>query len=67
VVDPPLVCAQAFLYVVPQVVLSAVGNPVVFQLGLPGIHELAGTEWCFQGASYEKGGCFRATDGLVVT
>jgi hypothetical protein len=66
-VSPPAVCAEAFLYVLPHVVLSALGNPAGFCLAIPPAPSLVGAAFATQGVSLEQGVCFRATDGLVLT
>jgi hypothetical protein len=67
VLNPPGVCNQAFVYVLPVVLLVAGGDPAVFQIPLPAVPALAGAQFCLQGAALETGVCFRVTDGLLVT
>jgi len=65
--DPPGVCARAYLHVAPVLALGASGNPAVFCLAIPSEPALAGAWFVLQGASLEQGGCARLTDGLAAT
>jgi hypothetical protein len=66
VLDPPGVCARAFLHLLPQLIVSTVGDAASFCVALPAGPALIGKALCIQGASLEVGVCFRATDALAV-
>jgi hypothetical protein len=67
VLDPPGVCARAYLHVAPVLALGASGNPAVFCIGVPNVPALAGAWFVLQGFSLEQGGCVRLTDALSAT
>jgi len=66
VFQPPAVCAASYVHALPIAVLATTGNPASFCVTLPPNPVLAGTPFCVQGDALETGGCFRATDGLVI-
>jgi hypothetical protein len=63
----PGTCAPGFLHLLPQLLLTAGGDPAMFCVRLPATPALGGTGFLLQGASLETGACWRMTDALAVT
>jgi hypothetical protein len=62
--QPPGVCAAANLFLLPQAILTATGDPALFCLPIPANPALVGQPVVLQGASLEVGVCFRMTDAI---
>jgi hypothetical protein len=65
VLNPPGVCAVAYLHLLPQAAFMVYGDPAVFCLPIPPNPALAGQLFTLQGAALEVGVCFRLTDALA--
>jgi len=62
--NPPGVCATANLFLLPQAILTATGDPALFCLSIPANPALVGQPVVLQGASLQVGVCFRMTDAI---
>jgi hypothetical protein len=65
---PPIWCAAGSLHPAPLALVPlAAGNPATLCVSLPPEAALVGQSFCVQGTSLQPAGCFRLTDGVVVT
>jgi len=60
-------CEPALLYTIPWAIVQLVGDPAQACGAFPNEPVLTGQGLCIQGITSELTGCFRATDGVVVT
>ena len=63
----PVLCANGFLRVMPVVVTPVSGTIARLCVPLPNLPSLAGHSALLQGFAAQPGGCFLATDAVVVT
>jgi hypothetical protein len=60
-------CAPGLLYLVPWIVVPLAGDPALLCVPLPDHAGLYGQAFVLQGAALDPAGCFRLTEGLLVT